>query len=160
MKLILLFVLSHLIVGPIVGTALAGTISGAVEVIDAATLRIGGQVVHLSGIAAPKAGDQCAMRGMNIPCGRVATTALKDLTAGAVVSCQTHGQASARGVILATCTADDYDLSEGMIYTGWARPDKRATARYREVEKTARKHRRGLWRGEFPKAVNRAAVSR
>jgi endonuclease YncB( thermonuclease family) len=155
MKLILLFVLSHLIIGP----ALAGTLSGPVEVIDAATLRIGGQTVRLSGIAAPKPGDHCAMRGMTIPCGRVATTALKDLTAGMVVSCQTRGQPR-RGVVMATCTADDYDLAEGMIYTGWARPDKRAAARYREVEKAARKHRRGLWRGEFPKSVNRAAVSR
>ncbi|MDP7548593.1 MAG: thermonuclease family protein [Alphaproteobacteria bacterium] len=156
MKLILLVILGYLIIAP----AMAGTISGPVEVVDAATLRIGGQLVRLNGIAAPKPGDQCLMRGRQIPCGRVATTALKDLTAGMVVRCQTHGRAGPRGVILATCAADDYDLSEGMIYTGWARPDKRATARYREVEKAARKRRRGLWRGEFPKAVNRAAVSR
>ena len=156
MKLVLLFVLSHLIIGP----AVAGSISGPVEIIDAATLRVGGQMVRLNGIATPKPGDQCPLRGMQIPCGRVATTALKDLTAGAAVRCQTHGQSGAPGVILATCAADGYDLSEGMIYTGWARPDKGATARYREVEKAARKRRRGLWRGEFPKAVNRAAVSR
>ncbi len=156
MRLILLFILSHLILGP----ALAEAISGPVEVIDAATLRVAGQVVRLRGIAAPKPGDQCALRGTTIPCGRVATTALMDLTAGAEVHCQTHAQSGGPGTLLATCEAGGYDLSEGMIYTGWARPDKRATARYREVEEDARKRRRGLWRGEFPKAVDRAAVSR
>ncbi|MDA1098163.1 MAG: thermonuclease family protein [Proteobacteria bacterium] len=156
MRLILLFVLSHLIIAP----TLAGTISGPVEVIDAATLRVGGKIVRLSGIAAPGPDDQCTLRGMNFACGRVATTALMDLTAGAEVSCQTHGPSGVSGVILATCAASGYDLSEGMIYTGWARPDQRATARYHEVEKSARNRRRGLWRGEFPKAVNNAVVSR
>jgi len=153
MRLILLFFVGHLIVAP----AMAVTISGPVKVINAATLKVGGQLIRLSGIAAPKPGDECTLRNATIPCGRVATTALMDLTAGVEVRCQTHDGANAKGIVLATCTAGGYDLSEGMIYTGWARPDKAASPRYRAVEKAAQKRRRGLWRGEFPRAVNEAA---
>ena len=136
MRLILLFSLGRLIVGP----AVAMTVWGPAKVIDAETLRVGGQLIRLSGVAAPKPGDKCAMRNATIPCGRGATAALIDLTAGAEVRCQTHGGANPKDIMLATCTASDYDLSEGMIYTGWARPDKRATpaiARSRKRRKSA-----------------------
>lgn len=156
MRLILLFVLSQLIVGP----AMAKTVSGPAKVIDAATLNVAGQAVRLRGIVVPKPGDECPLRNVTIPCGHVAASALKDLTAGAEVRCEIHGDPNARGILPATCTSGGYDLAEGMIYTGWARPNKNATARYREVEKAARKRKRGLWRGEFPDAVNKAAVSR
>ena len=156
MRIILLFVLSHLIVFP----ALAGNLSGPVKVIDAATLRVGEHTVRLHGIVTPLPGDHCKLANKTIPCGRVAATALMDLTAGTPARCQTHGKPGADGIVTATCTAAGYDLSEGMIYTGWARPNNKATARYREVEIAARTRKRGLWRGEFPAAVNRVAVSR
>ncbi len=95
MRLILLFVLGHLIVAP----AMAVTISGPVKVIDAMTLKVGGQLIRLSGIAAPKPGDRCTLRNATIPCGRVATTALMDLTAGAEVHCQTHDGANGNGFL-------------------------------------------------------------
>ncbi len=136
MRLILLFSLGRLIVGP----AVAMTVWGPAKVIDAETLRVGGQLIRLSGVAAPKPGDKCAMRNATTPCGRGATAALIDLTAGAEVRCQTHGGANPKDIMLATCTASDYDLSEGMIYTGWAGPDKRDTpaiARSRKRPKNA-----------------------
>jgi len=156
MRIILLLILSHLIIAPV----FADTWSGPVKVSDAATLRVGERLVRLHGIAAPRPGDQCPLAAKTIPCGHVATTALMDLTAGADAICQTHGAPNAGGITPATCEAGGYDLSEGMIYTGWARPNNVATARYREVEAGARKRKRGLWRGEFPARVNKAAVSR
>jgi endonuclease YncB( thermonuclease family) len=103
MRLIPLFALGRLIVGP----AVALPISGPAKVIDAEILRVGGQLIRLSGIAAPKPGDKCAMRKATIPCGRGATAALMDLTAGAEVRCQTHGGSNPKGIMLATCTASD-----------------------------------------------------
>ena len=49
----------------------------------------------------------------------------------------------------AHCFADDYDLSAGMVYTGWALADGEAGKRYLETERGARDGRRGLWRGDF-----------
>ncbi len=156
MRIILLFVLSHLIVFP----ALAETLSGPVKVIDAATLHVGKHTVRLHGIVTPRPRDHCKLANKTIPCGRVAATALMDLTAGAIARCEVHGKPDADGIVTATCSGAGYDLSEGMIYTGWARPNSAATARYRQVEIAARKRKRGLWRGEFPAGVNRVAVSR
>ena len=156
MRLILLFILSHFVVAP----AAAEMLSGPVKVIDAANLRVGGQLVRLQGIAAPESGDRCPLRTVTIKCGRIATTALMDLTAGAKVQCEPHGKPNAKGVYLATCKANGYDLSEGMVYTGWARPVKGSPKRYRAIEAGARKRGRGLWRGDFPDAVNKAAATR
>jgi len=130
-------------------------ISGPVRVVDAATLTVGGIAVRLHGIATPVPGDRCDWRDRTIDCGRVATTALLDLTAGATVRCALHAdEAEPRP---ATCRADGYDLAEGMIYTGWARPTATAPARYRTVEEDARTRGRGLWQGRFPPAVDAAA---
>ena len=156
MRLILLFILGHFIMS----AAVAETLSGPIKVLDAASLRIGQTVVTLNAIAAPQPDDRCPLRSVTIRCGRIATTALMDLTAGARVKCKTHGKPNAKGVYVATCKANGYDLSKGMIYTGWARPGKGAPAQYRKVEASAKKRGRGLWRGEFPDAVNEAAANR
>ena len=160
MRLILLFMLIHLIIAP----ALPGTLSGPVKVIDVTTMRVGTHVARLSDIAAPQPGDRCRVPGKTIPCGLVATTALMDLTADAEAVCKTRGDPHdfprAGSIALATCTAGGYDLSEGMIYMGWAQPNNMATDRYRNVEAGARNRKRVLWRGEFPASVDKAAVSR
>jgi len=135
--------------------ATAQELTGDVDVIDASTLKIGGVEVRLHGIAAPAPGDHCEFRERTIDCGRVATTALLDLTAGARVRCTLRDAAGTPPA--ATCRADGYDLSEGMIYTGWARPTAAAPARYRSIEQDAQARRRGLWQGQFPSAVNVAA---
>ena len=51
------------------------------------------------------------------------------------------------GSTLADCTAAGYDLSEGMVYTGWAMVQPDASDRYGAIEKQARAAKRGLWRG-------------
>lgn len=157
MRPIFLFLLSQMFAVVATVTVGAETLSGPVKVLDATNMRVGTQLVRLYGIAAPTAGDRCALRTVTIKCGRIATTALMDLTAGVEVTCETHGDPNDKGVHLATCKAKGYDLSEGMVYTGWARPIKGAPAHYAQVEAGAKKRGRGLWKGKFPDAVNKAA---
>lgn len=135
--------------------ARAETLSGPAEVVDASSLSVGGRKVRLHGIAAPAIADICAFRNKTIPCGQVAASALMDLTAGTGVVCESRGVAGAS--TLATCTAGGYDLSEGMVYTGWARPLAGAPARYFAAQKKAQRGSHGLWQGRFPKAVDQAA---
>ena len=138
--------------------AVAGAeeIQGSPTVVDARTLAFDGRHVRLSGIVAPARGDVCPLGDKTIPCGKVAMAALQDLFAGAKVRCSTIGRAE-DGSDLAHCSAQTYDLAEGMVYTGWARPANGAPARYFEVQKDARARRRGLWKGRFPAAVDDAA---
>ena len=132
------------------GAALAAELSGPFEVVDASTIAIAGQQVRLYGIRTPAPDAQCAFRQKTIACGRVARSALLDLTAGARIRCTTVGE-DAEGRTTAVCRANGYDLSEGMVYTGWARA---VSARYLRFEADSQARRRGLWQGEFALSEN------
>lgn len=132
------------------GAAIAAELSGPFEVVDAGTIAIAGQQVRLYGIRTPAPDAQCAFRQKTIPCGRVARSALLDLTAGARIRCTAVGE-DGHGRTTAICRANGYDLSEGMVYTGWARA---VSARYKRFEADSKARRRGLWQGEFALSDN------
>lgn len=50
---------------------------------------------------------------------------------------------------MARCFAADYDLSEGMVYVGWALAAPATGDRYGRVQEQAKRSKRGLWRGRF-----------
>ncbi len=139
-----LLVIVVLLVAP---PALAGP-AGPATVIDGNTLEVAGARLRLHGIDAPDLDQPCRLRGRTQACGVIARAALMDLTAGAELDCEMRGR-DADGRALATCTADGYDVAEGMVYTGWALALDGAPARYHTVERQAEAARRGLWLGQF-----------
>lgn len=149
---LLFTVISLLLIGLSVGgtSPLGATpmeVSGTPTIVTGDTLVLQGYQVRLFGIDAPELGQDCDMHGRSYDCGYIAATALMDLTAGARVRCEIKQQAEL--TLIAICFAGDYDLSEGMVYTGWALALPGETSRYRAFEEDARKAQRGLWRGEF-----------
>jgi endonuclease YncB( thermonuclease family) len=130
---------------------------GGVTVLDGDSLLVGGQNFRLYGIDAPEKGQSCVINGNEFDCGMVAGTALMDLTAGSQVRCEEISvQAVAQGhddrletEHLALCFADGYDLSEGMVYTGWALALPELKPNYLSFERHAREKRHGLWKGSF-----------
>jgi endonuclease YncB( thermonuclease family) len=75
-------------------------------------------------------------------------TALMDLVAGVDIRCvPRRGQNTAP--IMANCFAAGYDLSEGMVHTGWALAMPRAGTKYARIEAKAKQAKRGLWQGKF-----------
>jgi TPR repeat protein len=123
-----------------------GDLVGDAEVVDGQTLIVAGRRLRLEGITAPQPGTRCQVRGNTHNCGRISTTALMDLTAGADVTCRRRAAVAQDGSRYARCRAGGYDLSEGMVYTGWAWADGAQMTRYNALEKTARTARRGMWR--------------
>jgi endonuclease YncB( thermonuclease family) len=130
-------------------------VAGPPRVVDGDSLEVQGTVIRLYGIDAPELGQSCRIGARAYDCGRIARTALLDLTAGVTVTCQlapaspeggTEGGADGR---IGRCSADGYDLSEGMAYTGWALALRRVSERYVAFEDRARAARRGLWKGRF-----------
>ena len=100
--------------------ALAEDITGSARVIDGDTIEVAGQRIRLHGIDAPESDQTCEWPGKTIPCGRLATTALMDLTAGVQVTCKTR-EKDRYGRWVAVCyDPDGFDIGKNMVHTGWA----------------------------------------
>lgn len=148
-------VLALLLAAPAVADEATG---GPARVIDALTLEVGGTVMRLQGIAAPRPGESCTIRGAVQPdCGALAATQLMDLTFGATVNCTAFGPVQ-EGARPARCTNAGYDLAHGMVHSGWARALPGAPAALHRIEAEARAAGRGLWQDGFPASVERAAA--
>ncbi len=149
------------LVAGLVGGPARAEVTGPPKVIDGDTVEVQGMVIRLYGIDAPELGQTCRIGERAYDCGQIARTALLDLTAGVAVRCKLappspeggspeaspeDGGADGR---IGRCTADGYDLSEGMAYTGWALAARQVSERYVTFEDRARAARRGLWKGRF-----------
>ena len=139
-----------LVAGPIGAPALA-EVTGPPRVIDGDSFDVQGTVIRLYGIDAPELGQNCRIGTRTYDCGQIARTALLDLTAGVTVSCQLTPASPEDGADgrIGRCSADGYDLSEGMAYTGWALAVRQVSERYVVYEEQARTAGRGLWTGQF-----------
>jgi endonuclease YncB( thermonuclease family) len=126
----------------------AAELRGTPQVLAGDLIQLQGRRLRLAGIDAPELGQRCALKARLYDCGEVARTALLDLTAGTEVRCRPLGPGPA-GSTMARCFAAGYDLSEGMVYTGWALAEPAAAGRYGAVQEQAQSARRGLWRGRF-----------
>jgi len=123
--------------------AAAPAMAGEVTVIDGQTLQVDGRTYRLVGVAAPAMGETCRVLGHTRDCGLIARAQLLDLTAGATVECRRMDAAPPA----ARCLSNGYDLSAGMVHTGWARA---TDAAYDPIEAKARAARRGMWRPDRP----------
>jgi hypothetical protein len=71
-------------------TTASNAITGQPRIIDGDTIEVAGERIRLHGIDAPESKQTCEWPGKTIPCGRLATLALMDLTAGAKITCKTR----------------------------------------------------------------------
>ncbi len=126
----------------------AAELRGAPEVIAGDILELQGQRLRLDGIDAPEPGQRCTFRKRLYDCGEISRSALLDLTAGVDVVCRPLGPGPA-DTMIARCFAKGYDLSEGMVYTGWALADPQGDGRYASWQDHAKRSGHGLWRGRF-----------
>ncbi|MDA0306455.1 MAG: thermonuclease family protein [Proteobacteria bacterium] len=137
-----------LLVCLIIPSAEAGEVSGKARVIDGDTIEVAGQRIDLYGIDAPELTQTCRWPNNEIPCGNISRTALLDLVATTPVVCSRRLR-KGDGSWVAICTADGFDVGRNMVHTGWALAISGQSKAYAATEKTARKGKRGLWRGQF-----------
>ncbi len=132
----------------LLSSAVAAEPNGPATVIDGNTVEVAGQRLRLFGIDAPDLDQTCVLRSRRAKCGVIARAALMDLTAGAELGCEILGRDDA-GRRLASCHANDYDVAEGMVYTGWALALDNGPPLYAKLQNEAAQAKRGLWAGEF-----------
>lgn len=95
-------------------------ITGQARIIDGDTIEVAGERVRLYGIDAPESDQTCEWPGKIIPCGRLATTVLMDLTAGSEVICKIR-ENDRYGRWVAVCFGPDgFDIGRNMVHTVWA----------------------------------------
>jgi endonuclease YncB( thermonuclease family) len=110
-------------------------------VVDGDTLRLGRQVVRLSGVAAPERGTPCG----SVDCGAAAANALSALIDGHGVDCRIDGH-DHLGRPLGVCQASGVELNQALVRDGWAHA---INASLRATENDARQARRGLWQSSL-----------
>ncbi len=125
------------------------TFKGPVRVLEGDLLKVGNTVVRLYGIDAPEMKQTCEGKTRVYPCGAVAKTGLMDLTAGVnFITCVPRG-VTPDGIVVARCTdPQGFDLSQQMLYTGWALAVPDAENFMHEIQKKAQTAKRGLWKGQ------------
>jgi endonuclease YncB( thermonuclease family) len=121
---------------------------GTPQVISGDLIELEGQRLRLAGIDAPEPGQRCLLRERLYDCGALARAALLDLTAGVEVICRPLEPGPA-ATLTARCSAQGYDLSEGMVYTGWALIPPAVGTTYAAQQAQAKAAGHGLWRGRF-----------
>lgn len=108
-----------------VGERAADALTGPVEVIDTATLRVAGKLVRLFGVEWVRGGQ---------------ADELTRYLAGRTVTCQPVAGSEAR-----LCNVDGRDLSEVVLFNGGGRASSEATPDLVAAEDRARTERLGVW---------------
>ena len=112
--------------------------------VDGATLTIKGKSFELYAIKAPQLGSYCNPRLKKYDCGLISKSALMDMSVGATIVCSRAP--APYNTEKYKCLSDGYDLSEGMVYTGWAIPLETAPDLFKKLAHEAKEKPRGMWR--------------
>ncbi|MGX7704102.1 thermonuclease family protein [Methylobacterium sp. Gmos1] len=102
-----------------------GPVAGVAEVLDTATLRLGGRTLRLYGVEAARGAQASDLTGY---------------LGGRPVNCQPSPAKTAW-----ICTVDGHDLSEVVLYNGGGRATPEATPDLVEAERHARTGKLGIW---------------
>tara|TARA_R110002167_G_scaffold240175_3_gene445373 strand:- start:3392 stop:4141 length:750 start_codon:yes stop_codon:yes gene_type:complete len=123
-------------------------ISGRAHVVDGDTINIGANKIRLSGFDAPESKQSCRRDDAVYNCGLVATEALRQLTVGQTVRCQTS-EKDRYGRWIGTCFVNDLNVGAWMVSKGYAVAYRRYSSAYIADEEAAKAQGRGLWAGSF-----------
>ena len=123
-------------------------VSGRASVIDGDSLEVADQEIRLYGIDAPEFDQTCLAGGRTWRCGREAIRALSRRVSGRTVVC-TEKDRDHYGRSVALCRQGGTDLAAWLVAEGWALAYRRHSRAYVDEERTAKRAKRGIWRGEF-----------
>jgi|SRR5579883_753683 len=96
--------------------ALLAAQASAQTVTDGDTIKLSGQRVRLWGIDAPESQQLCPD---GWPAGRAATTYMRELVRGHVITCENRG-VDRYGRMIGLCRADGVDIQAEMVRSGMA----------------------------------------
>lgn len=123
-----------------------------VVVEQAGVVRSKDQRVNLAGVEPTPLDATCRKNdGSEVPCGRLAATALSRFIRTRAIDCQYpdgEDDDNRDEIVDASCTLGRQDIAEWLVGGGWARASADAPAALKEAESAARKDGRGIWQFE------------
>lgn len=123
-------------------------VEGRAHAVSGDTIRIGDQLIQLSGIEAPEPGQRCSRPGDGLwRCGDDARRAMARTLASGPARCRVSGSGEA-GRVIATCTVKDKDIAEDLVRSGHVFAATGMFAAYASSEQDAQTAKRGIWRGD------------
>ena len=138
--------------GDSVETRTAGTfqadLAGRARVIDGDTIEVASARIRLFGVDAPESAQRCLAGSSRWSCGEQATRALAGRIDGRSVACEERDR-DRYGRIVAVCRHSGQDVNAWLVREGWAIAYRRYSTAYLDEEASARRAKRGVWRGEF-----------
>jgi endonuclease YncB( thermonuclease family) len=143
---------SMLLLGQYAPAASESDLVGRATVIDGDTIEVRGERVRLNGIDAPEASQYCLDEASKkYRCGSESANALSRLLETSTpVKCVFFDR-DRYGRFVGECRlANGRSVQEWLVSSGFALDwPKYSDGRYNLFQEQARKHRRGMWRGEF-----------
>lgn len=113
--------------------------------VDGDTLKQDGVTYRLEGIDAPEHGQKCKRpNGKSWPCGKEATSYLKQLVSGNSISCEGNSK-DEYGRVLAVCYVNGDDINAHMVDVGLAWAFRKFSNSYIVQENRAKKSAVGIW---------------
>ena len=119
-------------------------VSGQARLVDGDSLFVDGLEIRLKNIDAPEGRQNCHRAGKIWRCGQEATKQLRRFINQRKVTC-TGDHYDKHSRLLAYCTVDGHELNRWMVVEGWAV----AFGDYHELERSAKRGRRGIWSSQF-----------
>lgn len=129
-------------------------ITGKAIAFDADDIEIQGMRVRLQGIDGLEGRKACCFLDKPWDCAGEAAAALQRKLKGKTVTCRVQGRTTKKRP-LAHCFADGENINEWMVKNGWAYAYRKYSLAYTGAEKSARRGKRGIWRGRFVEAEQR-----
>ena len=120
-----------------------------INVVDGDSLFIGDREIRLSGIDAPEYRQTCYdSSGKIYPCGKQSAQALRNMIKKRHIKCKMIVKDRYNREV-SVCRSGNINLNKQMVKDGWAVAYTRYTKAYKEAEKEAKIHKRGIWQGRF-----------
>ncbi len=119
-----------------------------IRVVDGDTIHINKTKYRLHGIDAPEINQQCKVNGKSYACGLQSKKFLESLAQGKEIICKQKDVDRYKRIV-AVCFADNLNLNQEMVKSGWAVAYRYFSKDYIDDEKFAENNKLGIWKGSF-----------
>ena len=127
----------------------ANEINGVANITDGDTIKILNNRIRFHGIDAPENSQNCLIKSKKYSCGKIASAALSKKISKNIVKCKVQDKKDRYKRYIGVCYIKKINLNKWMVRNGYAVAYRKYSKDYINDEEYAKKHKLGLWAGNF-----------